>query len=116
MSDDFFENKRKIDDFRRQREESIKEQSKERLKEIACKKIKTTMIGAVSSVEKHLSFLWKDDPALRSVFNEMRSDILRKGNDQMRNMEIEVSYYDVIWKRYNSVIPVKNKTGENEDV
>ncbi len=112
MTDDFFENKKRFEQFKKQREESVKEQSRERLKEIACKKIETTMIGAVCSIEKHLSFLWKDDPALKSIFNELRYEILRKGNDQKRNMQIEISHYDIIWKKYNSIIPVKNKTGE----
>ena len=49
-------------DLKRKRDDRYKEVSKDRLFQIAKKKIQTTMIGALSSVEKHLGlsvdFVW----------------------------------------------------------
>lgn len=112
MSDDFFTNKKIVSDFKAKREQDIKDQSKERLKKIACKKIETTMIGSISSIEKHLSHLWKDSPQLKEAFDDLRAEILRRGNNQIRNLQIELGYYDVVWNRYETIIPVINTKGE----
>ena len=73
------------------------------------------MIGALSSIEDHLGFLWghKSDEALseeqekmRQLYEELRSEILDKGNTQMRNIDTELTQYDVTWNRYQYQIPV----------
>ena len=74
------------------------------------------MIGALSSIEDHLCFLWghKSDEALseeqekmRQLYEELRSEILDKGNTQMRNIDAELTQYDINWNRYQYQIPIK---------
>ena len=98
------------------KDDLYKEKSKDRLAKNCKKKIQTTMIGALSSIEDHLGFLWghKSDESLseeqekmRLVYEELRSEILDKGNTQMRNIDTELTQYDVTWNRYQYQIPVK---------
>ena len=48
-------------EYKRKREDRTKEVSKNRLYQISKKKIQTTMIGALASIEKHFGFLWGQD-------------------------------------------------------
>lgn len=66
------------------------------------KKIQTTMIGALSSIEKHFGFLWEHEDvseeqkvAMKKIFDDLRSEILDKGNHQLRNVDAELSDYDI---------------------
>jgi hypothetical protein len=104
-------NKYKVD-----KDSKYKEDSKDRLLKIAKKKVQTTMIGALSSIEKHFGFLWGHEEGdnltdeqthMRDLFEEARSEILDKGNSQMRNLEAEFAQYDVKWLRYSMTLPVK---------
>jgi transcription termination factor Rho len=100
-----------------QQRAKYKVDSKERLKKIAHKKIQTTMIGALDTIEKHLGFLWEDDSKqssdLREIYNIVRQEILDRGNDQIRNLDNELSQYDVEWLRYNLTLPIKRRTQDN---
>ena len=49
------------------KEELLKERSKTRLKKEVKKRIQTTMIGALSSIEKHFGSLWGDDTDLSLI-------------------------------------------------
>ena len=98
------------------KDDLYKEKSKDRLTKNCKKKIQTTMIGALSSIEDHLEFLWghKSDEALseeqekmRQLYEELRSEILDKGNTQMRNIDAELTQYDINWNRYQYQIPIK---------
>jgi hypothetical protein len=93
----------------RLRNEHKKETSKKRLKDVGQQKIKTTMIGAIASIEEHFGFLWDNNPDMKNVFDLVRSEILDKGNTQIRNFEVELSNYDIIWNKYRTVLPVKRK-------
>jgi predicted esterase YcpF (UPF0227 family) len=110
--------KRKMD-----KEERYKESSKDRLQKIASKKIQTTMIGALSSIEKHFGFLWShendgeltpEQEHMRDLYDEIRSEILDKGNHQIRNLETELSQYDITWLRYQLSLPVTRMTNKKE--
>ena len=88
------------------KDDLYKEKSKDRLAKNCKKKVQTTMIGALSSIEDHLGFLWghKSDEALseeqekmRQLYEELRSEILDKGNTQMRNIDAELTQYDINW-------------------
>ena len=76
------------------------------------------MIGALSDIEKYFGFLLGDQDVkptreqekLRELFEELRSSILDRGNVQIRNLETEISHYDVVWKKNSIVLPFK---GEN---
>ena len=98
------------------RENLYKEKSKDRLNKNCKKKVQTTMIGALSSIEEHFGFLWgheSDEPLLedqekmRLVYEELRSDVLDKGNTQIRNIDAEFTQYDITWNRYQYQIPIK---------
>ena len=101
--------------------------SKDRLLKISKKKIQTTMIGALSTVEKHFGFLWGHESSeeltpeqehLKEIYDEVRSEILDRGNNQARNLEAEFAQYDVNWLKYQITLPVKNfnqEKGEVED-
>lgn len=106
------------------------EDSKERLNKIATTKVKTTMIGALSIIEKHFGFLWGLDengkdtgrelsPAerhMKDLYEEVvRSEILDLGNSQIRNMTAEIQQYNVEWKRYHLQLPVKPEGPKNNE-
>ena len=59
--DEFSSYLKKSFDFKQKREERQKELSKEKLLSAAKKKIQTTMIGSLSSMEKYFGFLWDID-------------------------------------------------------
>jgi hypothetical protein len=104
-------------DFKRVRENKYKADSKDRLSKILKKKIQTTMIGALSTIEENFSFLWtnesdapltKDQEVMKDLYNRVRSEILDRGNNQARNIDAELAQYEVEWMRYQMKIPVIN--------
>ena len=102
-------------EYKKTREDNYKFNSKERLSKILKKKVETTMIGALSSIEEHLSFLWESEGSLSKEQQEMydtyqkiRSEILDKGNTQARNIDAELNQYEVTWLKYQVNIPVKS--------
>ena len=109
--------------YKEMREEKYRTDSRDRLSKILKKKIETTMIGALSSIEEHLGFLWnakdgqltEDQVYMKDLYQKVRSEILDKGNTQSRNVDAELSQYDIKWLRYNAVIPVKESKGGQED-
>lgn len=108
-------------DLKKKRDERYKEVSKDRLFQVAKKKVQTTMIGALDTIEKSFGFLWQTDGELtqeqvqlKSIFENARSEILDRGNTQIRNLEAEISHYDVSWKRYTMNLPIREEK-ENED-
>ena len=115
MSEGFGELIRKQSEYKTVREEKFKSDSRSRLSKILKKKVETTMIGALSSIEDHFSFLWASDgenltpeqKLMYDLFQKVRSEILDKGNTQARNIDAELSQYDVKWLRYTMDIPVK---------
>lgn len=106
----------KISEYKQLREDKFKQDSKERLSKVVKKKIETTMIGALSSIEEHFGFLWdsqngeisEDKKMMYDVYQKVRSEILDKGNSQSRNIDAELNQYDIKWLRYSINIPVKN--------
>ena len=104
-------------DFKHKKQEKFKEASKARFSKISKKKIQTTMIGSLSTVEKFFGFLWghgdndeltPEQEHMKNLFDEARAEILDRGNSQIRNMEAEIAQYDVTWKRYHVTMPVIN--------
>ncbi len=108
-------------DYKKAREDKHKLDSKDRLSKILKKKIQTTMIGALSSIEENFGFLWqehngkltKDQELMKNLYNKVRSEILDKGNNQARNIDAELAQYEIDWLRYSIKIPViSNKKEE----
>ena len=123
--DKFNEIIRKRSEYKESREDKYKYDSKERLSKILKKKVETTMIGAISSIEDHFSFLWdakgsemtEENRFMFDLFQKVRSEILDKGNSQSRNVDAELSQYEVRWMKYSIDIPVVNQNnsgGQNE--
>ena len=104
-------------DYKNIRDKKYQIDSKDRLSKILKKKVQTTMIGALSTMEKYFGFLWNSDTGkltedqkkMLELYQEMRSEILDKGNHQARNIDAELSQYNVEWLRYNITMPVINK-------
>jgi hypothetical protein len=100
--------------YKKIRENKYKIDSKDRLSKIIKKKIQTTMIGALSTIEEHLGFLWdvkdgkptKDQQLMKQLYDKIRSEILDRGNAQARNVDAELSQYEVEWLKYSIKIPV----------
>jgi hypothetical protein len=114
--DNFNEMVKKKSEYKQARENKYKDDSKARLSTIMKKKIETTFVGALSSVEEHFGFLWEpegglemsDDQYMMSqIFQKLRSDILDKGNAQRRNVDAELNQYEVDWKKYKMDLPMK---------
>lgn len=95
--------------------------SKERLYQAITKRIKTSFIGALDSVESHMSPLWESEDGkplteaqkeIREMFMMIRSEILDKGNNQIREMKNDLDVYEVQFKSYRLELPFK---GEDAD-
>lgn len=115
---------RQQSEYKSIREDKFKQDSRGRLSKILKKKVETTMIGALSSIEDHFAFLWTskdggmspEQKIMYDTFQKVRSEILDKGNTQSRNVDAELAQYEVKWLRYQTSIPViSRKTGEKQD-
>ena len=111
-------------EYKSVREDKFKQDSRDRLSKIIKKKVETTMIGALSSIEDHFAFLWTskdggmspEQKIMYDTFQKVRSEILDKGNTQSRNVDAELAQYEVKWLRYQTNMPViSRKTGEEQD-
>ena len=84
--------------------------SKDKLSQVLKKKIETTMIGALSSVEENLKFLWEEknpqSKEMHEIYQNIRSEILDKGNRQIRNVDSELANYTVTCTRHQYHFPV----------
>lgn len=95
---------------KRKREERLSQVSKDKLRDEAISRMKTCFIGAISSIEKHLDFLFVSDDG-KELFQELRKEILDNGNDQIRKFDKELGVYDVKFKQYK----LELKMGEDYD-
>lgn len=107
---------RQKSEYKKIRDDKYRQDSKDRLAKIIKKKVETTMIGALSSIEQHFGFLWEnkngqltqEQKIMHDLYQKIRSEILDKGNTQARNVDAELAQYDINWLKYNVTIPVKN--------
>lgn len=117
---------RKSLDLKAARESRHKEVSKDKLFKAAKKKLQTTMIGALSTIEESFGFLWGMDlpedqrtdeqRKIQELFEDARAKILDRGNTQIRNLEVEFVNYDITRKKYLINLPIINKQeGEDKD-
>ena len=116
MEESYAELVRKSEKYKTDKTNKNKEVSKDRLLKISKKKIQTTMIGALSTVEKHFGFLWghespdaltPEQEHMKELYDLVRSEILDRGNNQGRNLETEFMNYDITWLRYQITLPLK---------
>jgi len=105
--------------------ERYDKQSLERLISILKKKMNTIMIGGISDFEAVFGFIWgagkeyrelsKEQKEFRVLWDAVRKKLLDKGNDQIRAAEAELCQYSVTWKRYNKVLPVKERKEDGKE-
>lgn len=99
-----------------------KDSGKKRLSEIARRKIETTMIGSLASIEKHFGFLWghgeytltKEQERMKETYEVLRAEILDKGNAQIRHIESDINNFDIKTNRFYYNIPIR-KLGNDRD-
>lgn len=99
------------------KEQVRKQVSKERIQQEIKKSINTTMIGALASAEKFFGFLWgyeTDEAALTneqkeflSLYESFRSEVLDKGNIQIRNLPNTLEPYEIQKKTYTYRLPMQ---------
>ena len=110
-------------DLKSAREERNKDMSRDKLFKAAKKKIQTTMIGSLSTLEGSFGFLWgfeadeedrtPEQKKLFEIYEEARAQILDRGNTQIRNLESEFVNYDITHKKHYINLPVQ--TGDKND-
>lgn len=76
------------------RKNNEKRESKRDLVKFLEAKIKTTMIGAISDIEKHFGPIINTDEGFKA-FEVVRQEILDRGNQQIRKMKDEIDLYDI---------------------
>jgi hypothetical protein len=108
------------------REERKREVARDGLFKSAKKKIQTTMIGALSTVEDSFGFLWGFDPDeedadltpeqrhLKNIYEDARAKILDRGHTQIRNLEIDFGNYEVTRKKHYINLPVLSTQDQDE--
>lgn len=89
-----------MNNFTEKRFAKEKELSSERLYNSCVKRINTTMIGAIATIEKYI--LDKEE------FNTIRSEILDKGNNQIRSLSKDFESYSVSFKN-SGTLPIERK-------
>jgi hypothetical protein len=94
------------------------EADKDKLQGLIIKSIKTTMVGAVASIEEKLGDLWgqnkkgtptESEQRLYETFMELRKEILDKGNTQIRNIKQLIDGYTVEFSGFQMTLPVVRK-------
>jgi len=108
--DEFKKNQKIVEERKKANNLRKKMYAKNRLEHNITKKIRTTMIGALSSFEETFGYLWGidlDEEELspnhikfRNLWENTRREILNKGNMQIRAAQDEISEYDTEWSMY----------------
>lgn len=103
-------------EYKNARESRQKDLSRDKLFKAAKKKIQTTMIGALSTLEESFGFLWgiglseedrsEEHRKIQELYEEARAKILDRGNTQIRNLETEFVNYDITRKKYLISLPM----------
>ncbi len=94
------------------------EADKDKLQQLVIKAIKTTMVGAVATIEEKMGSLWgqsgsgtltENQQRLLDIFMEVRKEILDKGNSQIRNIKQLLDGYTVEFSGFQLTLPVVRK-------
>jgi hypothetical protein len=123
--DDYNNFLKKSLDLKAARESRNKEVSRDKLFKMSKKKIQTTMIGALSTIEENFGFLWglsisegersEEQKKIQELYEDARAKILDRGNTQIRNLESEFINYDITRKKYLINLPVSQLKQEGDD-
>lgn len=109
-------------DLKKAREERSKAVSCDDLFKVVKKKIQTTMIGSLSTIEEYFGFLWnhgfselsEEQKHIKDIYEEARAKILDRGNTQIRDLELEFTNYEIVRKKHHIKLPINNKGEKNE--
>ena len=95
--------------------------SKSRLENVIITKFNTTFIGALDSFEKRFGYLWNhgkpfseltdNQKDFRDLWNEVRNDVLNRGNSQLRNALAEIDEYSVVWNKKQYTFKIEENNG-----
>mgnify|MGYP003627650897 CR=1 FL=1 len=112
-------------DLKAIRESRAKDVSRDQLFKKAKKKIQTTMIGALSTLEEGFGFLWgfesdnedktPEQKHIHDIYEDARAKILDRGNTQIRNLESEFINYEIVRKKHFISLPVSKPKGEDNN-
>jgi len=112
-------------DLKAIRESRRKDMSRNQLFKAAKKKIQTTMIGALSTLEESFGFLWgfgnteeektPEQKHIHEIYEEARAQILDRGNTQIRSLESEFLNYEIVRKKHFISLPVSKPKGEDDN-
>ena len=111
-------------DLKQAREERYKDISRDKLFKASKKKIQTTMIGSLSTIEEQFGFLWGFDISesertaeqkkIHEIYEDTRAKILDRCNTQIRNLETEFINYDITRKKHFINLPMAQEQGDND--
>ena len=112
-------------EYKNARESRHKDLSRDKLFKAAKKKIQTTMIGALSTLDESFGFLWGRDideserseehRKIQELYEEARAKILDRGNTQIRSLENEFVNYDITRKKYLINLPMADQEGDSKN-
>jgi len=97
------------------KEEKRADAARELLEKDIEKKFKTVMIGAIASIENNLGFLFghnenreltPEEEELKEIFVKIRSEILDKGNGQIRNVKTALDLYKIELAKKTIQLPI----------
>lgn len=113
---DAAERLRQEDDARKTRHQEV---SRKRLERIINKRLSTTLIGNLSTLEKHLGHLWghgkeedelsEQEIAWLDMWVRIRDEMLDKGNAQIRAVDRDLRQYTVHWNGVEIVLAVPDR-------
>ena len=110
--------KRQAEKLKEARQQKYLDECRQRLSNIAEKKMKTTFIGALDAIERMFGDIWgadidekdrnKEEKENFELWQDLRTEILNNGNTQLRGLLNEISQHVVEWKRYNATFTITN--------
>ncbi len=100
------------------------EHDKERLKQVAKSKITTTMVGALASFENRFGRLWghekeegedltPQEERFYEIWQDVREEILDRGNAQIGGFNQEADSYNIEKTRYQVKFIQRRQDGRN---
>ena len=105
------------DKARADNDKRYREGCKKRLLGTIEKKFKTTIIWAIASVEAGFGELWghgkpeveltDKEREFREIWQEVRTEILNKGNNNLRGAQDEIAQYSTVWEGFRTEFLIK---------
>jgi hypothetical protein len=96
-----------LGEYKEKRHDKYAKGSSKKLRAAMKHKIKRTFIGTLDALEQELRA--SNIPNWEDVFKKMRARILTIGNDQLRNVDIEIDKYNVEFIPYHIEFKLKDQ-------